>query len=204
MPDFFTSSAASREDLSAILHVLEQFHPLPSGIEEFFEKNVRSLRVPNKKILLREGEICRYIFFIVKGAVRGYMKVGRREITTWIVVENELVTSIASLTKPMPVMENIQAVEECELLALPFNCLEEMYERFPEMNITIRKILQLYYWQAELRAFIARLTNAEKKYHYFLERQSHLANRIQLKYIASYLGMTVETLSRIRRKMSSA
>jgi CRP-like cAMP-binding protein len=66
-----------------------------------------------------------------------------------------------------------------------------------------RKIFQRYYADAEKRAFIARLTKAENKYRYFLLRHRDLANRIPLKYIASYLGVTLETLSRIRKKFSS-
>ena len=69
---------------------------------------------------------------------------------------------------------------------------------------TIRKLLQQYYKDAEGRAFVARLTNAENKYKYFLKRYRHLANRVPLKYIASFLGITLETLSRTRKKMSNS
>jgi len=80
--------------------------------------------------------------------------------------------------------------------------LQDLYEQFPEFNIVSRKLLQQYYSDAETRAFIARLTNAETKYKQFLARYSHLGNRIPLTYIASFLGITLETLSRVRRKLS--
>lgn len=192
----------NKVDVSALVSTLNYFHPIPVGAQEFFSTHVIPLKVPRKSIILREGELCGYIFFIEKGAIRGFTREGKTEITTWITVEGELVTSIASLNEQAPSGEFIQAIEDCDLLALPVAHLERMYSLFPEINITIRKILQRYYWDAEQRAFIARLTKAERKYRHFLARHEHLANRIPLKYIASYLGMTIETLSRIRKKIS--
>lgn len=203
MPDHHQKIAARGQvDPAIVFEVLNHFHPLQPGAVGFIKTHMTYMRVPRKKILLKEADVCHNIYFILKGALRGYVKDGRREITTWISVENELVTSIASLTGMSPSVESIQAIEDCELLALPFERVEELYDRFPDFNITIRKVLQLYYWDAESRAYIARINKAEKKYRHFLERHTHLANRIQLKYIASYLGMTMETLSRVRRKMS--
>ena len=89
------------------------------------------------------------------------------------------------------------------MLALTLADLERLYEQHPEFNIVSRKLLQQYYSDAEGRAFIARLTNAETKYKQFLIRYSHFANRIPLTYIASFLGITLETLSRVRRKLST-
>jgi CRP-like cAMP-binding protein len=89
------------------------------------------------------------------------------------------------------------------LLAMTYKDLNKMYELFPEVNILARKLFARYYADAEKRAFIARLTKAENKYRYFLLRHRDLANRIPLKYIASYLGVTLETLSRTRKKFSS-
>jgi CRP-like cAMP-binding protein len=90
------------------------------------------------------------------------------------------------------------------MFSLSFADLQDLYAQSPEFNIVIRKLLQQYYRDAERRAFIARLTNAENKYKYFLTRYSHLANRIPLKYIASFLGITLETLSRVRKKLSKS
>jgi CRP-like cAMP-binding protein len=146
---------------------------------------------------------CEHIYFIVKGALRGFTREGSKDITTWITIENEMVSSILSLDERVRSIENIQALEKCELLSLTLTDLGIMYDRFPETNVLARKILQRYYADAEQRAFIARLTKAENKYRHFLKRHQALSNRIPLKYIASYLGVTLETLSRIRKKFSS-
>src|SRR6185436_2481982 len=109
---------------------------------------------------------------------------------------------ISSLDAKAPAVENMQAIENCELLALTYADFQDLYIKFPEFNIVARKLLQKYYKDAEGRAFIARVTSAEKKYQLFLIRYGHLGNRIPLKYIASFLGITLETLSRVRKKLS--
>ena len=190
-------------DITPLLQTLGYFHPLSPEIEAYLKERTSSCSARKRKLILKEGAVCNYIYFIVKGAVRGFIREGQKDITTWIVVENELVTSIFSLDNPAPSTENIQALENCELLAMTYDSLNELYSRFPEFNLIARKLLQRYYADAERRAFIARLTKAENKYRHFLLLHQPLANRIPLKYIASYLGMTLETLSRVRKKFTS-
>ena len=189
-------------DISSVLATLNYFHPLSEGIKNYFRKHSLSCSFRKGKLLLKAGQLCDHIYFIQKGAVRGFIKEGTKDITTWITVEGEVVSSISSLDKREPVMENMQAIEDCELLALTWADYQNLFIRFPEFNIVARKILQKYYQDAEGRAFIARITNAENKYRLFLTRYGHLANRIPLKYIASFLGTTLETLSRVRKKLS--
>ena len=190
-------------DISPLLTTLRQLHPLSPEIESFLKERVKAWPVKKRKLILKEGALCDHIYFIIKGAVRGYIREGQKDITTWITVENELVTSIFGLNERSPAIENIQALENCDLLVMTYGDLQELYERYPQANMVARVLLQRYYADAEKRAFIARLTKAENKYQHFLLRHRHLVNRIPLKYIASYLGMTLETLSRIRKKFSS-
>jgi CRP-like cAMP-binding protein len=189
--------------IASLLTVLRHLYPLSPEAEQYLQQHVTVTTVAKRKLLLKEGMICEHIYFVVKGALRGFTREGQKDITTWITIENEMVTSILGLDERVKAIENIQALEKCELLALTYADLQVLYERFPESNILARKILQRYYADAEKRAFIARLTKAENKYRYFLLRHQDLSNRIPLKYIASYLGVTLETLSRTRKKFSS-
>ncbi len=190
-------------NISPLLTVLNYFHPLSHEMEAFLKNRVTSLSVRKRKLLLKEGAVCDHVYFIVKGAVRGFTREGQKDITTWIVVENELVSSILSLGTGNPSVENIQVLENSELLVMSNTDLETMYAELPDFNVVGRRLYQHYYADAERRAFIARLTKAENKYRHFLLHHEPLANRIPLKYIASYLGMTLETLSRVRKKFSS-
>lgn len=119
------------------------------------------------------------IFILNSGVLRGFIKEGKKEITTWITSDNEIVTSITSLDLAIPALENIQAIENYEVLVLPSKAMNELYDKFPEFNFTGRKILQQYYKDAEMRAYIIRLSNAENKYKFFLYNYSHLANWVQ-------------------------
>jgi|SRR6186997_73643 len=192
----------SPPDLLLVINTLNYFYPLSEGIKDYLRKHSFSCSFHKGKLLLKAGEICEHVYFIKKGAVRGFVKDGTKDITTWITAENEVVSSISSLDAREPAQENMQAIENCELLALTYAHFQELYIKFPEFNILARKLLQKYYQDAERRAFIARVTNAEKKYQLFLIRYGHLANRIPLKYIASFLGITLETLSRVRKRLS--
>jgi CRP-like cAMP-binding protein len=192
----------SSTDIFLLTTVLNSFYPLSEGSELFLKKHVYERSFRKGKLLLRTGDICETVYFIKKGAVRGFIRSGKKDITTWITAENELVASIYAQDSMEPAMENMQAIEDCEMLALNYADLEEMYLHFPEFNVVIRKLLQKYYRDAEGRAFIARLTNAESKYQYFNAHHNHLVNRIPLKYVASFLGITLETLSRVRKKIS--
>jgi CRP-like cAMP-binding protein len=189
-------------DISSVITTLDHFYPLSDGIKDYFKKHSYACSFRKGKLLLKAGEICEHIYFIKKGAVRGFIKEGKKDITTWITAENEVVSSISALDVREPAFENMQAIESCDLLALTYADFQDLYIKFPEFNIVARKVLQKYYQDAEGRAFIARATNAEKKYRLFLTRYGHLANRIPLKYIASFLGITLETLSRVRKKLS--
>jgi len=189
-------------DLSSVINTLNYFYPLSEGIKDYLRKHSYPCSFRKGKLLLKAGEICDHIYFIKKGAVRGFIKEGTKDITTWITAENEIVSSISSLDSKEPALENMQAIENCDLLAITYTDFQDLYNKFPEFNIVARKILQKYYQDAERRAFIARVANAEKKYRLFLTRYGHLANRIPLKYIASFLGITLETLSRVRKRLS--
>ena len=190
-------------DVSSVITILNYFHPVSEGIVKFLKEHAYLVFFNKGELLLEEGQVCEHIYFIRKGVVRGFIKEGKRDITTWITAEGEMVSSILSFEEKGSAIENMQAIEDCEMLALTLVDLEKLYEQFPEFNIVSRKLLQQYYSDAEGRAFIARLTNAETKYKQFLTRYSHFSNRIPLTYIASFLGMTLETLSRVRRKLST-
>ena len=192
----------TKHDPATLIISLQQFHELAPEIVRYFQRKTQTLRCVRGEKLLNAGEVCNYIYFIKKGVVRGFILDGEKDITTWITAENELVTSIYSLDQQAPALENMETVEDCVLIAMKSKDLQQLYEKFPDFNITGRKLLQQYYRDAERRAYIIRHANATTKYELFLDYYPHLSNRIPLKYVASFLGMTFETLSRVRKKLT--
>lgn len=189
---------------SPIVTVAKALHSISADAQAYVNQKSFAHRIRKNEMLVTPGDVCSHIYFVRKGILRGYVKDGIKDITTWITGEGEFVSAIASFQMQQPSSENVQAIEDCELTGLHYDDLQYLYENFPEANIVGRKVLEKYYRDAEERAFIARLTEATSKYKHFIATKSQLLNRVPLKFVASYLGMTLETLSRIRSKLSQS
>ena len=194
---------ATPEQAQPFLNAFKYFYEVNEATAKFFTENTYPITLRKGETLHKSGEICNYIFFITKGAVRGFVNEGDKEKTTFISIENEMVTAIYSYYMQRPSVENMDAVEDFQILSMTHDKLQQLYELEPTVNILVRRILEKYYADAEMRALTSRFSNAEIKYDFFLQNYSHLANRIPLTYIASFLGINLETLSRVRAKKRS-
>ena len=183
-----------------LVEFINNIYPLTDEIMEFMSSRTTFKKVSKGKFLLKPGEYCNDYYYIHKGILRSYIKYGEKEITIWINPEGEITTAIRSIAGSRLSDEYIQVIENAELVVIPFNAMRELYERFPEMNKVGRMLLEEYYAASEERVFIARLPNAQARYQHFINSRPELLNRIPLKYVASYLGITLETLSRLRAK----
>lgn len=190
-------------ELNPVLEMFNALHPVGKRVAIYLQKNVYCIDVKKGELLVKSGEICDSIYFIRTGVLRGFIEEDGKEVTTWLTVENEIVATITGFLLQKPTMENIQAIEDCELFAIRFEDLDRLYLKYPSFNIIGRKITERYYVYAEQRAYITRLHDAEKKYELLMELYAHFLNRIPLKYLASFLGITIETLSRVRSKAQS-
>lgn len=197
-----TKKQPTKEQLQQLYQLMSFFHPIGKGVERYLAKTVYCCKVAKGDYLQKSGEIGSNLYFIEKGAVRGFIKEDKKEITTWFAVESEIVSTITSFLLQVVTPEYVQAIEDCEMLVISYADLEKLYQQNPSFNIVGRKITELYYALSERRAYITRLHNAEKKYNLFLESYPHLAKRVKLIYIASFLGITIGTLSRVRAKGS--
>ena len=175
---------------------------ISQAAQEYINQKTFPCSVRKGDLLVRAGDTSQNIYFLRRGVMRSYVREGIKDITTWIAGEYEFVACITCLGLDQPARENLQALEDSELSGLRFDDLQYLYDHFPEMNVVGRKILEKYFRDSEERAYIARLTEATSKYKYFSTTKSDLLNRVPLKFVASYLGMTLETLSRIRSKLS--
>jgi len=151
----------------------------------------------NEKIL-GEGDTCEYIYWIVKGLVRQYYFKNGKELTEYMATENTIVMSIESLFKEKPSSQIIQALEPTIIYAMPKKELEAVAMRSVNIQILYRKILEESLIISQLRADMLRFESAQDRYQKLVKSSPQLVLRAPLVYIASYLQMTPETLSRVR------
>ncbi|MBL7698226.1 MAG: Crp/Fnr family transcriptional regulator [Chitinophagaceae bacterium] len=194
------SAFAPKPDCWPLVEFISQFYPLREELVDFIISRTTFKKIPKGKFLLKPGEYCKDYYYIHRGILRSFIKYGNKEITIWINPEGEITTAIRSISGSRISGEYIQVIENADLVVIPFEAMAELYERFPEMNKVGRMLLEEYYAASEERVFIARIPNAEARYQHFLQSRPELLNRIPLKYVASYLGITLETLSRLRAK----
>jgi CRP-like cAMP-binding protein len=185
------------QDLQDFLYKL---HPLSRKTEELISQYSNFILLKKGAYLFKPGMDHRTLYFLVKGVVRGYRKYKGEEITTWLNEEGEMITSISNIGLDQECEEYIQTLTECELIGIPADKVEFLFANCSEIPVITKLLLEDNYRGAEERAFISRIPSAEEKYFRFVEKHPGLINRIPLKYSASYLGMRLETLCRIRSK----
>ena len=151
----------------------------------------------NEKIL-KEGEVCENIYWIVKGLVRQFYYKNGKELTEYMAPENNIVMCIESQFMEQPTRLQIVAIEQTLLYALPKKVLEQVAMKSVNIQILYRKILEESLILSQIRADMLRFESAQDRYQKLVKRQPQLVLRAPLVYIASYLQMTPETLSRVR------
>ena len=151
--------------------------------------------------LLKEGDTCKRSFFIVKGIARKFYLNDGKEITTELLFEDDLAISFHSYLLQKPGREYIQAVSDLEVTTtdyIEFQNLKKQYTELVELDLMLTEFYALW---IEERLFQFRTLSATERYLSLLSEQTHLIKYIPLTYIASYLGINPETLSRIRAKI---
>lgn len=163
---------------------------------------LESVLVPMKfakgQKILSEGEVCQNIYWIVKGLVRQYYYKNNKELTEYMAVENTIMMSIESLFKEKPSLQIMQALEPTLIYAMPKAELEAVAMRSVNIQILYRKILEESLIISQQRADMLRFESAQDRYHKLVKSSPQLVLRAPLVYIANYLQMTPETLSRVR------
>ncbi|WP_343524552.1 Crp/Fnr family transcriptional regulator [Pedobacter sp.] len=185
---------------SPLISVFKNYHPLNAEIEDIINRYTFPVRFAKNKHMASPLTRNRYIFLLLEGAVHGYLKMGHKKITTWIAAENELAGTIRNLWENEVSDEYIETIDPVFAIAIPHEMSKLLYENFPIANYVGRKMTEIYFQGASERAYICRLPTALKRYQRFLISYPHLINRVPLKYVASFIGMRLETLSRIRNR----
>jgi CRP/FNR family transcriptional regulator, anaerobic regulatory protein len=183
-----------------VINILESLGTISDAAKVSLQKRVVKKECPKNHLLLKEGKICRHLYFITQGCARSFYYKDGKEITSWFAFETDAVTSMYSFVSQKPSFENIEILEESVLYAISFDNLQKMYLEYPEFNLIGRLFTEKYYIELEERVMSLQFLTAKERYQKLLAQQPMLLQRVTLGQVASYLGITQETLSRIRGK----
>jgi len=174
-------------------------------ITEEEEKLIRSVFEPvfikKKKDLLVPGEVCKYIYFVTQGCLRSYFVDDKgTEHIYQIRLDNSWISDLESFFSQRPSKYYIGALEDSQLLRLSFDRLEKLYIEVPGLERYFRILFQKAYINSLERLNATMWESAVDRYNDLLKEHKDIFQRVPLVYIASYLGIAPESLSRIRKK----
>ncbi len=163
---------------------------------------LESILVPRKfakgEMILSEGEICKDIYYIEKGLIRQFYFKNDKEVTEHIGSDGEIFMCIESLFKEEPAHLQVESLETCQIYCLPKMRLEQVALHNVNIQILYRKILEESLIISQVHADLVRFETAQNRYLRLCKMKPQVVLRAPLVYIANYLQMTPETLSRVR------
>ncbi len=186
--------------MDLFLNFINQFQPLT---EVEFNAMSEGLQLEQHKkgtFLIKEQQYCNRLYFVQKGSARAFFNKDGKEVTTWFAFENQVLTSYYSFISQKKSLESIQLLEDTTLYSIHYDNLQQLYTDFHGIERLGRKITEFYYQWQEERLFSLQFHTAKERYEKLLIQEPHLLQKAALGHIASYLGITQETLSRIRKK----
>lgn len=180
---------------------LNSIHPLSRGLEGYLLAHLKAMNVPRKDLLLKSGQVCRQICFVSKGVFRCFYWKDDTEVSSWFMKEGDVIISVESFFQQKPSYESIQALEDCELFYITYEELQHIYRHYPEFNFIGRVLTEKYYTLSEQRLYSLRMQRSQERYDYLVRNYPELIQRVPGKFLASYLGITEVTFSRIRARL---
>jgi len=167
-----------------------------SNVAALFEED----HLEKTDYFVKQGQYCKKLSFLKSGLMRVFAATEKKEITQWISTENYFITDLSSLMFDTPARWNIEALTDCELYTISSENYRRIGKLVPEWDQLEKLFLSKCFLTLEDRVFSFLSMTAEERYNTLFQMNSELFNQVPLQYIASMLGMTPETLSRIRKK----
>lgn len=180
---------------------LNSFVKLDGEAAREIEKNFVKKSFPKGSFLAKEGEITREVHFIIMGCCRFYHVKDGRTVTHWFSFENTFTTSLRSFTSQTPSVEYIQAIENCTVLSMKYDDLSELYKKYHQWERLGRLIMEDFSRKMLDRITALQTLTAKQRYIMLLKCEPRIIQRIPLNLVSSYLGISGETLSRVRSEI---
>jgi CRP-like cAMP-binding protein len=181
--------------------ILDTIAPLPESAKALLKSSVAEVCYQKGHILLKADKVESSIYFIKKGMVRAYACTEDNEITFWFGKEGDAVISMKSYVAQQKGYENIELLEDCELYELKTASLKQLFAEDIHIANWGRRFAEQELIKTEERLISRQFRTATERYLELLEHDAALVSRVRLGHIASYLGITQVSLSRIRAEI---
>jgi len=184
--------------MNELIEYLNSINEISSKSESALLGICSELEVKKNTDLHPIGHVCRNLYFVKNGLLRIYYLKDDIDVTESFEFENAIVARADSLFHAKPSRKAIQAIEDSNLIAINGVSLFKLYDSHPDIERLFRRVFELAYVQSVNRIENIQFHSAKERYENLLEKSPKIIMRISLKFIASYLGITQVTLSRIR------
>ena len=187
---------------SELLHVFNAIVPLDENEKALIQKLFKPHALSKGDYFLKTGEVNKYIGFIKKGLVRYFVFKNEEESTFEFTKEGEFIADYQSFNHNTPSLQNIQAIEDCELLIINYTDVQRIFNTTKNGNLLGRLILEHRFDVMVNQLLSIYMQNQQDRYKRFVSNYSDLAQRIPQYLIASYVGVKPQSLSRIRKRFT--
>jgi len=182
-----------------LVEKMKEISPLSEESVRLLCANYQPQKLDKGQILLKEGQVCRYIYFIETGLLRTYYIKNGKEINLNFAFEDSFVTNLKSFLSERPSAYCISASEDTTVWKFSRIQLLDLYRQSGELESFGRKLMERLLIRQEDHSNLFKLYNPAERYHYIAKYSPQLLQRVSLSQLASYLGISRETISRIRR-----
>ncbi|GLB50018.1 Crp/Fnr family transcriptional regulator [Neptunitalea lumnitzerae] len=158
------------------------------------------ITLQKNELLFKEGAVANELYFLNQGAIRLFYNVDGNEKTAFFYLSNQFICAGESYTYQTPSSENFQAIENSEVIIFKRKHIEKLLASFPKFEIIARIAVEteLINYQHMVKSFITK--SPEERYIQLLQNNKELFQKVPQQYIATYLGVSPETLSRIKKR----
>lgn len=185
----------------SIDEILDTICPLPEASKRMLKECITEVSYPKGHILLKADKVETNIYFIARGIVRAFANKADHEVTFWFGKEGQPVVSMKSYVEGAKGYEHIQLLEDCQLYKLKSSDLQDLFSKDIHIANWGRKFAEKELVKTEERLIDLQFRTATERYTALLNENTDLIKRVQLGHIASYLGITQVSLSRIRAEI---
>ncbi|GAA0880541.1 Crp/Fnr family transcriptional regulator [Algoriphagus jejuensis] len=187
--------------MEKIFGMFDQFPDLMTEDKIAFTDKLELITLEKGKLFEQEGKVCSYLYFVRSGSARSFYVKDNKDITVSFTLEGEFTTAMHSFISRKPSYENIEVMEKSVIARISHESLLNLFENHHGLERTYRLILEQYYIMLEEQLIFVKFKSAMDRYLDLMENRPKIIHKASVGQIASYLDMSIETLSRIRSKI---